>query len=98
MPATQAKNQFASILEEVIQGRQVVITKHKAPKAVVISVEKYKALTEAATPSLNALTAEFDARLARMQTAAARAAMQTAFNASSDDLGRAAQQAARRRS
>jgi hypothetical protein len=46
---------------------------------------------------LDTLHAEVDARLNRMQTAAARAAMKRAFNASAEQLGKAAVDAARKR-
>jgi prevent-host-death family protein len=90
LPATRAKNQFAAVLEDVMQGREVVITKHNSPKAVVISLERFNALAKASSPDLSALSAEFDVRLARMQTAKGRAAMQAAFDASPEELGRAA--------
>jgi antitoxin Phd len=90
MPATQAKNRFASILEDVMRGREVIITKHNSPKAVVMSVERFHALAQASTPDLTALSADFEARLARMQTPKARTAMQTALDASPEELGRAA--------
>jgi prevent-host-death family protein len=35
--ATKAKNEFAGLLEKVIQGGAVVITKHDAPKATPVS-------------------------------------------------------------
>lgn len=46
---------------------------------------------------LKTLQAEFDALLERMQTAAARAGMKRAFNASAEQLGKAAVDAARKR-
>jgi len=97
VPAATAKNNFATILDEVIQGRDVVITKHNNPKAVVISIEKFGALTNASTLNLGALTSEFNTRLARMQTVEAKNAMQAAFDASPEELGRAALGAARSR-
>jgi prevent-host-death family protein len=97
MPASRAKNEFATVLEEVLRGREVVITKHKAPKAVVVSMERFNALTTAATPNLGALTASFDSRLARMQTSDARTNMRNAFNASPAELAQAAVNAARSR-
>lgn len=47
--------------------------------------------------TLDAMRAEFDALLGRMQTAAARAGMQRTFNASPEQLGKAAVDAARKR-
>ncbi len=93
--ASEAKNRFATVLDTVGKGEEVFITKHNAPKAVVISLERFMALSGAATSVLDRLTDEFDARLARMQTPAARSAMERAFHASSDELGKAALKAGR---
>jgi prevent-host-death family protein len=95
--ATAAKNDFGRILEKVTRGGTVVITKHNAPKAVMISVERFDVLSRAGRVKLDTLRGEFDALLARMQTAAARAGMQAAFDASPQQLGRAAVAAARKR-
>ena len=45
--ATDAKNEFGSLLERVIQGAAVVITKRDAPKAVLISIDEFDALSRA---------------------------------------------------
>ncbi|MGE5111206.1 MAG: type II toxin-antitoxin system Phd/YefM family antitoxin [Acidobacteriaceae bacterium] len=95
IPASEAKNRFATVLDTVSKGQEVFITKHNAPKAVVISVERFMALSGAATSVLDRLTDEFDARLARMQTPAARIAMERAFHASTAELGKAALKAGR---
>jgi antitoxin Phd len=95
--ATHAKNEFGRILEKAIQGRTVVITRHNAPKAVLISVNEFNALSRANRVKLDALSGEFDALLARMQTPAVRARMQAAFAASPKRMGKAAVAAARRR-
>jgi antitoxin Phd len=95
--ATVAKNGFGRILDRVIQGGTVVITKHDAPKAVLISIDEFDALSQAGQTKLDALSGEFDALLSRMQTPAARAGMRAAFGASPKQLGKAAVAAARRR-
>jgi len=95
--ATDAKNEFGRVLEMVIQGGAVVITKHDAPKAVLISVDEFNALSHASEKKLNSLTNEFDGLLAQMQTPHARAAMRSAFEASPHQLGEAAVAAARKR-
>jgi len=95
--ATVAKNKFGHILERVMQGGTVVITKHDTPKAVLISVDEFDALSRAGQVKLDTLSGEFDALLARMQTPAARAGMQAAFDASPKQLGKAARAAARKR-
>jgi len=63
----------------------------------LLSVDEFNALAQATEPKLQALTAEFDALLARMQTPKARAGMKAAFEASPKELGRAAVAAARKR-
>lgn len=95
--ASTAKSEFGRILEMATQGGAVVITKHHAPKAVLISVEDFNALSRAAETRLNTLSREFDALLARMQTPKARVAITTAFAASGKQLGKAAVAAARTR-
>lgn len=95
--ATEAKNEFGRVLEKAIQGELVLITKHDAPKAVMLSMDEFNALSGASERKINALSAEFDSLLARMQTPAARKAMDVAFHASPAQLGRAALAAARKR-
>lgn len=95
--ASEAKSGFGRVLEMAIQGGAVVITKHDAPKAVLISVENFNALSGAAQTKLDTLSREFDALLARMQTAKARRGMKAAFTASGRRLGKAAVAAARSR-
>lgn len=97
MSATDAKNEFGRVLEMVMQGDVIVITKHDAPKVVMLSIEEFNALAHGATRELDTLTDEFDALLARMQTPEARLAMKTAFDASPQELGKAAVRAARKR-
>jgi len=74
-----------------------VITKHDAPKAVLISVNEFNALSRANRVKLDTLSGEFDELLARMQTPASRVGMKAAFDASPKQLGKAAVAAARRR-
>jgi antitoxin Phd len=95
--ASEAKSGFGRVLETAIQGGAVVITRHNAPRAVLISVENFNALSGAAETKLDALTDEFDALLAQMQTSKARRGMKTAFAASAKELGKAAVAAARSR-
>ncbi len=95
--ATDAKKQFGRILELVLRGGAVVITKHDAPKAIVLSMDEFDALTKGAENRLDSLSADFDAMLGRMQTPKARASMKAAFGASPKELGRAAVAAARKR-
>jgi len=95
--ATDAKREFGRVLETVIQGRVVVITKHDAPKAVLISVDEFDALSRASEARLDTLSQQFDALLGRMQLPKVRAGMKAAFDASPKQLGKAAVAVARRR-
>lgn len=95
--ATDAKNEFGRVLDTVVQGRPVYITKHDARRAVLLSIEEYNALISPNEQELDSLTDEFDALLARMQTPEARQRMSAAFNASPKQLGAAAVAAARKR-
>lgn len=94
--ATRFKNEFAAIVEQAALGGAVAITKHNAPKAVLISYAEFEALTHANTPALDELTDEFDDLLARMQRPEAKAAVAAAFDATPEQLGAAAQSTARR--
>jgi antitoxin Phd len=89
MTSTEAQNGFGRLLEAVARDRTVLIRKHNVTQAVVMSVDRYVALTRAESPMLETLTAEFDELLARMQTPESRAAMREAFAASPEELGRA---------
>jgi antitoxin Phd len=95
--ATEAKNAFGRLLDKAMQGGVVVITKHDTPKAVLISMDEYTALSSASESRINSLSAEFDSMLMRMQGPKARSAMKRAFHASPQQLGKAAVAVARRR-
>lgn len=95
--ATQLKNGLATVMEQVMRGGAVAITRHETPKAVLMAYEEFVALTRDRTPVLNDLAAEYDVLLARMQTPAARKAVVDAFNATPEEMGRAAVKAARKK-
>ena len=95
--ATEAKNDFGSLLDKVISGKTVVITKHDVPKAVMISMEQFESLSAPQRIKMGGLRAEFDAMLQRMQTPESKAAMRAAFNATPEEMGKAAVAAARNR-
>ena len=93
--ATAAKNRFGQLLGTATQGGRVVITKHDAPSAVLLSYEEYRELTHEDSPDLEALSHEFDELLERMQAPAARDATDALFDASPADLAEAARAEAR---
>lgn len=93
--ATTAKNEFARVLDTALQRGEVVITKHDAPRAVLVSIEKYNQL--AGQRALDELQAEFDDMLATMQSDRSRKAARRAFDATPAELGKAAVAASRKR-
>jgi len=95
--ATEARNEFAHMMETAARRGVVVIHKQSTPRAVLVSFDEFRALVTRPDHTLDVLTAEFDRLLARMQAPGARAGMKAAFNASPDDLGAAALAVARRR-
>ncbi len=92
--STDAKNTFGTILDRVVGGGPVAITRHDSPRAVLISFEEFQSLARARTQGLDALDAEFDGLLERMQAPKARKGMAAAFDATPAALGRAAVKAA----
>ncbi len=94
--ATVAKNQFGRLLGTAVRGGRVVITKHDAPTAVLMSFDEYQELTGADAPDLDALSHEFDELMDRMQTLAARRATEALFRAETAELAEAALAEARR--
>jgi prevent-host-death family protein len=95
--ASRFKNEFGAIFEQATLGGAVAITKHDAPKAVLISYEEFRALVRAREPGLDDLGAQFDALLESMQAPRAKKGMAAAFDATPAKLGRAAVKAARKR-
>lgn len=95
--ATDAKNVFGRVLDTAVEKGAVAITRHDAPKAVLLSIDEFDALVSAGGRTLDTLTAEFDERLARMQTPRARKGMADAFAATPARLGKAAVAAAKKR-
>lgn len=93
--ATRLKNEFGAVLDQALRGGAVAITRHDTPRAVLISYDEFQALVKARSHDLNDLTAEYDVLLASLQTPRAKKGMESAFNATPAQLGRAAVRAAR---
>lgn len=77
--ATDAKNEFGAVLEAVARDGAVVITKHDAPKVVLVSVERVEQTLTKHEPDLAALSKHFDSLVERMRTPEARAASDALF-------------------
>ena len=95
--ATQAQNEFGRVLDDATRDGAVVITKHGQPKAVLLSITRFAQLREREATALETLTRKFDEMLDRMQTPESRAAVDQTFEASPQQLGRAAVAGAARR-
>ena len=94
--ATRVKNEFGAILEKATHGGVVAITRHDAPKAVLLSYEEFESLVQARCRAFDNAGAEEDDRLNRMQSPKAKKGMKSAFHASPAKLGRVAMKAARK--
>ena len=95
--SAEAQNAFARVLDGVLKGRPVVITKYDSPTAVLLSVDDFNALAAAGEARLDTLSRDFDELLERMQAPRSRAWMKATFDASPERLGKAAVRAARKR-
>ena len=96
--ATELKNATADVFEQVAARRAVAITRHEKPRAVLLSVEEYEALTGQQNPGwLEKLHEEYRGMLDRMQGPEQRAAAERAFNATPEELGDAALWAAQQK-
>lgn len=88
--ATEAQNEFGSVLEKASQDNDIVITRHGKSRAVLISVDRYDELMRAQQNALRTWSDRYDEMLVRMQGPAARAAATAAFNSTPEALGVAA--------
>ena len=96
--ATELKNATADVFEQVAARRAVAITRHEKPRAVLLSVEEYEALTGQKNPDwLEKLHEEYRGMLDRMQGPEQRAAAEKLFKATPEELGEAALWAAQQK-
>jgi antitoxin Phd len=95
--ATELKNATADVFDQVAARRAVAITRHDKPRAVLLSVEQYEALTGQRPDWLEQLHEEYRGMLDRMQGPEQRAAALRAFNATPEELGEAAVWAAQQK-
>ena len=89
--ATELKNATADVFEQVAARRAVAITRHDKPRAVLLSIDQYEALTAQHNPPwLEKLHEEYSGLLDRMQGPEQRAAAEKLFKATPEELGEAA--------
>jgi hypothetical protein len=65
--STSLATGVGTVTREVMRHGAAVITKHEEPVMVLLSIERYVQLENAAAPNLDVLTREFDALYSRMQ-------------------------------
>lgn len=95
--STEAQNNFGAVLETVSKEGRVFITRYQRPHAVVLSITEYETLAGEEAVDLAALEAEFDDMMESMQTDAHRAGVDVLFRMTSEQLGEAAVEAARKK-
>lgn len=95
--ATELKNSAAAVLDQVAAGGAVAITKHDKPRAVLVPYEDYVAWKSAQADLFESLLEEYRGVLDDMQSPEQKAAAIRAFNATPEELGRAAVEGAKRR-
>ncbi len=78
------------VTRTVMTEGAIVITRHDEPTMVLMSVDRYLKLEQAAAPNLDALTRQFDDMFARMQGTDAAQGMVDAFAMGPEALGDAA--------
>ena len=93
--ATELKNATADVFDQVAAKQAIAITRHEKPRAILLSVEQYEALTGQRPDWLEKLHEEYRGMLDRMQGPEQRAAAEKLFTATPEELGEAALWAAR---
>ncbi|CAN5730141.1 hypothetical protein BH11VER1_BH11VER1_27540 [soil metagenome] len=95
MTASSLKNHMGeALLKAAANG--LAITRHNRAEFVLLPTAKYLELQRARQAPLQALSAEFDAMVAKMNTASAKRGVTSLFKASPAALGKSAVKAARK--
>lgn len=95
--ATELKNSTADVIDQLGARGAVAITRHDKPRAVLLSIAEYEALTRQEPDYMAGLMEKYRGMLDRMQGPEQRAAAERAFNATPEELGAAAVWAAQQR-
>jgi len=95
--STETQNSFGKVLGRVLRGAVVGITRHDEVSAVLLSAETYEALLAQRSEPLEELRDQFDRRFAAMQTPRSKAGIHALFEATPQELGRAAMNGAKKR-
>jgi PHD/YefM family antitoxin component YafN of YafNO toxin-antitoxin module len=96
--ASELKNAFKSVYRRALESGAVSITRNRKREAILLSAELYDQIIAelASRDPLEVLRKDYDARFASMQTQKAQTAYDDAFDASPEELGRAAVSHARK--
>jgi len=94
--STEAQNNFGEVLSRAAREGRVFITRYRRPEAVVLSMDAYAALVGEEPVDLDALERDFEALVARMQTAEHGAGVDAFLSMTPRQLGQAAVRAARK--
>ena len=97
LSSTETQNTFGKVLGRVLRGAVIGITRHDEVSAVLLSVETYEALLAQRGDPLAMLRDQFDQRFALMQTAHSKTGVRALFEATPQQLGRAAVKGAKKR-
>ncbi len=91
-PASKLKNAFKPVFQQVLKDGAVSITRNRKREAILLSAELYDQIIAelAARDPLEVLRKDYDAHFAAMQNDKAKKAYESAFDASPEDLGKAA--------
>ncbi|MDT8367639.1 MAG: type II toxin-antitoxin system Phd/YefM family antitoxin [Longimicrobiales bacterium] len=88
--STEAQNALGELIDRVGSGERVYITRYGRPRAVLVSAETWAELAGPVPVDLSELEASFEARLRRMQTPDHQSAVDTLFEMSGEEVGKAA--------
>ncbi|MDB6133157.1 MAG: hypothetical protein JWM59_1400 [Verrucomicrobiales bacterium] len=91
--ASALKNNFGHASRQAAKGA-LAITRRQRTEFVLLPVAQYAELQRARQAPLDALSAQFDAMVSKMDTSAARQGTAKLFQAGSKELGRTAVKAA----
>jgi antitoxin Phd len=93
---TEFKERAREVIDLVAERKAVAISRHRVPEVVLISALDYAEFVTLRRERLDFLTQRYDQMVARMQTPEAAAGVDALFNATPEELGRAAIAAAKR--
>ena len=92
--ASDLKHHIGEVIHQAMKG-PLAITRHNRTELVLLSADKFRELQRSHKAPLDAMTAEFDSMVAKMNTPAAKRGVKKLFQATSRELGKSAVLAAK---